>query len=197
MKSSTRQLMCRFRFGIAPLKVELGRRQPGPDRRACLVCGAATEDEEHFLMACPLYDEVRSDLMGTILASLNSRPQQSPRLMRRWQEGTQAHRFDIIMASQDTDDVQALALYLEKAWDLRASFLALQAAPQDSQDQWRQGIDSDSGGLDVSGHVSDSLDQPSPAIPSRPADREEEVDQRRARGIGSDADSEGTVVLEP
>jgi hypothetical protein len=99
MKSSTRQLMCRFRIGIAPLQVELGRRQPGPESRACLVCGAATEDEEHFLMACPLYDEVRSDLMGTVLASLHTRPQQGEQLMRRWQGGAQADRFDIIMAS--------------------------------------------------------------------------------------------------
>ncbi len=102
------------------------------------------------------------------------------------------------MALQGNDEVRALTLYLEKAWDLRSSFLALQAAPQDTQDQWRQDVDSDtSDSLDLRGHVSDSVDQPSLVIPSSPTAREGEVDRRRVLGIGSDTDSEGTVVLEP
>ena len=201
MKASARQLLCRFRIGVAPLKIELGRRQAGPGSRACLVCGAATEDEEHFLMACPLYDELRATLTSTVLASLQSETQsrQNQQLLRQWDRGTQAQRFDLLMALQDNDEVRALALYLEKAWDLRSSFLALQAAPQDTQDRWRHDyIDRDtSDSLDESGRGSDSVDQPSFLIPRSPAVREVEVDHRRALDIGSDTDSEGTVVLEP
>ena len=201
MKASARQLLCRFRVGVAPLQIELGRRQPGPGSRACLVCGAATEDEEHFLMACPLYDELRATLTSTVLASLQSETQsrQNQQLLRQWDRGTQAQRFDLLMALQDNDEVRALALYLEKAWDLRSSFLALQAAPQDTQDRWRHDyIDRDtSDSLDDSGRGSDSVDQPSFLIPRSPAVREVEVDHRRALDIGSDTDSEDTVVLEP
>jgi len=68
MKATTRQFLCRFRIGVAPLQIELGRRQRGTGSRACLVCGAATEDAEHFLMACPLYDELRGTMVSSILA---------------------------------------------------------------------------------------------------------------------------------
>ena len=50
MRSSTRKLFCRFRIGVAPLQIEIGRREPVPGSRACPVCGAEEEDEEHFLM---------------------------------------------------------------------------------------------------------------------------------------------------
>ena len=40
MRSSTRKLFCRFRIGVAPLQIEIGRREPVPGSRACPVCGA-------------------------------------------------------------------------------------------------------------------------------------------------------------
>ena len=192
MKSSTRQLMCRFRIGVAPLQIELGRRQPGPGSRACLVCGAATEDEEHFLMACPLYEELRATLTSAVLAGLRSRSPSNQQFMRRWTRGTQAGRFDLLMSLQSKDEVRALALYLEKAWDLRSTFLAVQAAPQTLQDHWRLDIDSDSGSLEDSDHASESV-----RLSATLLARERQVEHRRAQGIGSNADSEGTVVLEP
>ena len=60
MGYEARRLLCRFRIGVAPLQVEIGRRhQQGEGSRACHVCGHDREDEEHFLMACPLYAELR------------------------------------------------------------------------------------------------------------------------------------------
>ena len=193
MRSATRRLLCRLRSGVAPLQIELGRRQPGPSSRACLVCGAAMEDEEHFIMACPLYDELRTDLTSSVEGGLRARRQQQ--LLRRWERGTQAQRFNVIMASQDKGDVQALATYLEKAWDMRSAHLAAQAAPQDYS---TPDVESDSDSIDDSVHVSESEERTSIALQAvNPVAREREVEGRRGRGIGSDAGSEGTVVLEP
>jgi len=100
MKATTRQFLCRFRIGVAPLQIELGRRQRGTGSRACLVCGAATEDEEHFLMACPLYDELRGTMVSSILAGLRALLKQNYHLLRRWERGTQAQRFNVIMGLQ-------------------------------------------------------------------------------------------------
>jgi hypothetical protein len=197
MKSSTRQLMCRFRIGVAPLQIELGRRQPGPGSRACLVCGAATEDEEHFLMACPLYEELRATLASSVLAGLQTQSHSNQQLLRRWTRGTQARRFDILMSLQSKDEVRALALYLEKAWEMRSTFLAVQAAPQALQDHWRLELDSDSDSLEDSDHASGGEDEASMAQTANLVAREGEVERRRVRGVGSEADSEGTVVLEP
>ena len=86
-------------------------------------------------MACPLYGELRATLTGTVLSVLQTQPCHK-KLLRRWTRGTQARRFDLLMASQGKDEIRALAVYLEKAWDLRSSYLALQAAPQALQDQW-------------------------------------------------------------
>ena len=72
-------------------------------------------------MACPLYDELRGTMVSSILAGLRALPKQNYHLLRRWERGTQAQRFNVIMGLQTKDEVRALALYLEKAWDLRAS----------------------------------------------------------------------------
>jgi len=54
MPRKVRSFLSRFRMGVAPLQVEMGRRQDRQDAaaRACPVCGAAVEDEEHFLLVC-------------------------------------------------------------------------------------------------------------------------------------------------
>ena len=141
MKGATRQLLCRFRMGIAPLQIELGRRhrQPDPDSRACRVCGVATEDEEHFLMTCPLYDELRATMLANIRVGLASRHKS---LLRGWDRGSQARRFNTIMALQTHEEVASLATYLEKAWDLRSAYLEQQAAPIEAHAQWSLYIDS-------------------------------------------------------
>ena len=145
MKSATRQMLSRFRMGIAPLQIELGRRQhqPDPNSRACHVCGAVTEDEEHFLMACPLYDELRATLLASIRAGIASRHKS---MLRGWDRGTQARRFNTIMALQSKEEVASLATYLEKAWDLRSAFLVMQAAPIQAQAQWSLDVDSSDSG---------------------------------------------------
>ena len=63
--------------------------------------------------------------------------------------------------------------------------------------QTRQARGSDSDSVDTSAHVSDSEDQAIPVLPASAVDRGREIDHGIVRGVGSDAGSEGTVVLEP
>ena len=148
MKAATKSLLCRFRIGVAPLQVELGRRQPGGQgSRACPVCGYHREDEEHFLMGCPLYEELRPPLGNAVTAALLSKPQAYQQTLRRWEGGLLTDRFDVIMAMQDKDAIRALVTFLEQAWTLRTSFLTamagpavpLEAGPPQAQDAGGQG----------------------------------------------------------
>ena len=60
--------LARFRCGVFPLSIELGRyRRPQVplDRRICLACNHGyIEDETHFLVSCPVYDELRNKHFG-------------------------------------------------------------------------------------------------------------------------------------
>ena len=53
--------MAKFRCGILPLTIETGRYTSIPaEFRLCLLCDLnQVEDENHFLLNCPFYDELR------------------------------------------------------------------------------------------------------------------------------------------
>lgn len=63
-----RSALAKFRCGTAPIRVETGRygsnRLP-VNERVCFNCINQVEDEYHVLMECPLYDDLREDLMRT------------------------------------------------------------------------------------------------------------------------------------
>ena len=63
-----RKYLAMFRSGCLPLEVELGRRDGTPlDKRFCKMCFQnVVEDEIHILLKCPLYDDVRSNLLSDI-----------------------------------------------------------------------------------------------------------------------------------
>ena len=129
MGFEARRLLRRFRVGVAPLQVELGRRHTYPhqeDSRACRVCGYHQEDEEHFLMECPLYDELRTSLIETTTARLQTLNHNyaDRSSMSCWVGGTKAARFDIIMGLPDKVVVKALAAFLKEAFTLKAEYLA-------------------------------------------------------------------------
>ena len=96
---------------------------------ALSACGAEVEDEEHFLMACPLYDELRRDLLQGVTGRLRASSSSNRHLLRRWIRATQAQLFDILMSLDGKDDIKALADHLVQAWDLRAVFLSQMAEP--------------------------------------------------------------------
>lgn len=63
MSRSHRSALACFRCGTAPLKIETGRYEGLPvEQRTCLFCDGSVEDEQHVLIACPLYNDIREDL---------------------------------------------------------------------------------------------------------------------------------------
>jgi hypothetical protein len=131
MPRKVRSFLSRFRMGVAPLQVEMGRRQDQQDAaaRACPVCGAAVEDEEHFLMACPLYEDLRRDLVDETERVLQAAAHR--RQLRAWRKGAVTARFDTIMALDDKEHIGRLARYLDQAWQSRAVCLAAHLAGTD------------------------------------------------------------------
>jgi len=48
--------------------------EPWCEEKHCLVCNKnQTESIEHFVLDCPGYDDVRNQMIGTLLQNLNSK----------------------------------------------------------------------------------------------------------------------------
>ena len=60
-----RLAFAKFWTGVAPLRIEI--------ERSCIFCEESVEDEIHALLDCPLYNEVRSELIQYVqIANVNS-----------------------------------------------------------------------------------------------------------------------------
>ena len=60
MTRAQRRSYARFRCGVAPLRLEAGRYEGlAESERVCFNCEGAVENEEHVLLVCPLYDDLR------------------------------------------------------------------------------------------------------------------------------------------
>ena len=67
MPKSHRSSYAKFRMGVAPLRLETGRYEHlAEDRRVCFNCPTSVESEEHVIMDCPLYSDLRNTLFSTI-----------------------------------------------------------------------------------------------------------------------------------
>ena len=54
------QTFAKFRCGVAPLRLETGRYERlSPEQRTCFYCTDCIESEEHVLLSCPVYDDLR------------------------------------------------------------------------------------------------------------------------------------------
>jgi hypothetical protein len=71
LKRNERAILSQFRCGILPLRIETGRfNGEAPDERLCRFCTmGAVEDENHFLISCECYSNIRLDVFGDILNS--------------------------------------------------------------------------------------------------------------------------------
>ena len=64
-----RSALAKFRCGTAPLKIETGRYEGLPlESRTCFMCPGVVESEQHVLMSCPLYEDLRADLFVKALS---------------------------------------------------------------------------------------------------------------------------------
>ena len=66
LSRSSRSIFSQFRTGILPLRIETGRYNNVPlQDRLCVYCQEEEiEDEFHFLLECPLYTDMRQDLLS-------------------------------------------------------------------------------------------------------------------------------------
>ncbi len=68
-----RSALAKFRSGTAPIGVELGRYNGTPyDERHCFYCHNSIEDETHVLFHCPLYHDIRKDMVIQLNALIDN-----------------------------------------------------------------------------------------------------------------------------
>ena len=67
MSRTRRSALAKFRCGVAPLRIETGRYEMIPyEERYCFNCTNKIESEEHVLLECPLYKDIRLELLSKI-----------------------------------------------------------------------------------------------------------------------------------
>lgn len=63
MSKAHRSAYAKFRCGVAPIRLETGRYERLEEReRTCFHCKTVIENEEHVLLDCPLYNDLRLQL---------------------------------------------------------------------------------------------------------------------------------------
>ena len=68
-----RSLIAKTRLGTLPINIETGRYKKQPiHERTCPNCTQEIEDEEHFILKCPLYDKDRQAMFGTFNEKTNN-----------------------------------------------------------------------------------------------------------------------------
>ena len=64
MPPSHRSAFCKFRCGVAPIRIETGRYENlVEEERKCPFCKTVKEDESHVILSCPEYSDLRTPLM--------------------------------------------------------------------------------------------------------------------------------------
>ena len=71
LQPSSRSCIARLRSGVFPLAIETGRWRGKPiEERLCPVCPQpVVETEEHFLLSCPLYKDIRAKHINQLITS--------------------------------------------------------------------------------------------------------------------------------
>ena len=126
-----RLLLTKFRLGMCPLRIETGRREAvgrgqnylDASRRFCLCCNTErVEDEIHFLLVCPIYDDLRIKLVNVVNIYI-SNVITDPPVDRIAIFGSPALLFSTIMSAVDKNVIKALVQYLIYAFKRRESVL--------------------------------------------------------------------------
>ena len=108
----SRRWLAKFRCSDHSLRIETGRRQGlKPEERICLMCDNMTvEDEFHFLISCPKYDQLRHKLVKYIsekVPNLDSLPLE--------------HKFTYILSCENLNSIRRLVSFLKDAFALRSA----------------------------------------------------------------------------
>ena len=67
MSMKRRSSLAKFRCGVAPLRIETGRYERiAYDERNCFNCLSIVQNEEHVLLECPLYNDIRNESLSKV-----------------------------------------------------------------------------------------------------------------------------------
>ena len=101
-----------FKIGSLDLEIQVGRYTNIPrEQRLCKLCKADIEDEYHFLLKCPLFNDLRS----TYLAP-------------KYTTNPNMHKFVLLMTSKHEQVIFNIATYIYMAYVKRRSLLNEQSS---------------------------------------------------------------------
>ena len=99
-----------LRIGALDLEINRGRYYNIPrDERVCKLCKVNIEDEYHFVMKCPFYQNLREE-----------------HLPSKFIENPNVHKFVMLMSSNNDTIIYSIATFLYSAWLKRKVLLAEQ-----------------------------------------------------------------------
>ena len=127
-----RVLESKFRAGVSQLRIETGRyecvngkRGLPADQRVCKCCGdGIVEDEEHFMMTCPLYSSLRTQMLDVVRGVCKG----GNKKIKPTEDGvlqgvTNTGVFECIMSSNNPSIMHARSTYIWEAFQMRATHL--------------------------------------------------------------------------
>jgi len=98
-----KNIMTKFRFGVSDIATHHYRyRFSLPDDLRCPLCKNATENELHFVLCCPFFNNLRHDLIPL-----------------KFHRNPNAFRLSLLLASTQENTVKNLCVYLYKAFKAR------------------------------------------------------------------------------
>ena len=93
----------KFRFGVSELSVHYYRYRSHVEKDLkCPLCGEAKEDEVHFVLCCPMLDDIRKQFIPPKFCK-------HPCLFR----------LSLLLASTNQEIVRKLSIFLYKAFKIR------------------------------------------------------------------------------
>ena len=95
--------MTKFRFGVFNLNVHyLRHRNVNPNRMLSQYCKTGIESELHFILACPLYEEIRNQFITL-----------------KYYRNPNLFELNLLLASKSKNIVENLCFYIYNAFKIR------------------------------------------------------------------------------
>ena len=95
--------MTRFRFGMSDIKVHRSRfKLYNVDELKCPLCLTAVENEVHFVLRCPVFEDLRHEFIES-----------------KYFNNPCEFRLALLLATQNERSLKNLALFLYKAFSRR------------------------------------------------------------------------------
>ena len=103
-----RYTLSRFRFGVSHIKVHRSRfKLYNMDKLKCPLCLSAVENEVHFVLCCPAFDDLRYEFIES-----------------KYFNNPCEFRLPLLLATQNERSLKNIVLFLYKAFSRRKTLLS-------------------------------------------------------------------------